>query len=93
MIKFISYDGKWPNLCRGILVIEKEGKRYELKNILISGGRCYFTDNYTNSHIEKGKWSIYGNKLPRELQNVQDVMEIKYLVNENVTWGCCGGCL
>lgn len=26
MIKFISYDGDFPNLCRGVLTVEIDGK-------------------------------------------------------------------
>lgn len=42
MIKFISYDGAWPNLCRGTLVVEKDGKQYSMYGVLISGGSVSF---------------------------------------------------
>lgn len=42
MIKFISYDGAWPNLCRGTLVVEKDGKQYSMYGALISGGSVSF---------------------------------------------------
>ena len=29
MIKFISYTGKYPNLCSGVLTVEINGKEYK----------------------------------------------------------------
>lgn len=40
MIEFVSYNGKFPNLCRGTLVIKVNGEEISLENYLISGGRC-----------------------------------------------------
>lgn len=93
MIKFISYDGKWPTLCMGTLTVEKNGKQYSMKYVLESGGSCGFYNNYSESYIKKGDWSIRKNELPKELQNDNDVEELTYLVNKNIPHGCCGGCL
>lgn len=93
MIKFISYDGKWPTLCMGTLVVEKDGKQYSMKYVLESGGSCGFNKDYSESYIYKDKWSVCKNDLPKELQNDVDVKEITELVNENIPYGCCGGCL
>lgn len=91
MLKFISYDGKWPNLCRGILIVEKDGKRYGLNSVLVSGGCCGFNRDYSESYIERGPWEIYKENLPQELQD--DYHELLELVNDNIDYGCCGGCL
>lgn len=91
MIKFISYDGKWPTLCMGMLTVEKDGKKYSMKHVLESGGSCDFNNGYSESYIKKGEWLIVERYLPKELQD--DVEELTYLVNKNIPYGCCGGCL
>lgn len=88
MIEFVSYNGKFPNLCRGTLVIKVNGEEISLENYLISGGRCWFDKDWVD-HVEKGNWRI--SKLPDDLEQYRD--EILEVVNENVPHGCCGGCI
>ena len=95
MLKFIEYTGKWPCLCMGTLILEFNEKRYEIKNLLSSGGSCGFVeidgDPYGDTCIGYGPWEINEYYLPDELKPYAD--EIRDLVNENIDQGCCGGCL
>lgn len=107
IIEFISYDGDFPNLCRGTLVIcvkeyaedfnscvEKNHmgyKEYHLKDVLVSGGSCGFKNDYTEDYCYQGAWDVNEYNLPDELKPFKK--QIKKLVNENVPLGCCGGCL
>lgn len=86
-VKFISYDGEFPCLCVGTLVLEIEGKRVELENVLSSGGTCSIDNDY-DEIVEEGPWSV---NLPEEYRQHEE--EITDLVNDNVPFGCCGGCL
>lgn len=90
MIEFVSYTGRYPNLCRGILTIKVYGKLYELTNVLCSGGSVWFDDGWCE-HVEDGEWAINKSNLPEELE--QYIEEIEYVVNENIEYGCCGGCV
>lgn len=45
MVKFVSYDGKYPNLCSGTLVLEVDGEKREIPYALCSGGSAYFDEN------------------------------------------------
>lgn len=93
-VKFISYTGRYPNLCSGILTLEIEGntvtfgptyKKSQYPDFWASGGNCDWDGNITS-----GPWIIDPDALPVEYQAYAD--EIEEVFNANVPWGCCGGC-
>lgn len=89
MIEFVSYDGKYPNLCSGQLVLKINGRVRELpRYCLHSGGRVWFEEGWGAAHIETGKWSI---DLPEDLEPLRK--EIEKCINKNIPHGCCGGCI
>ena len=88
MVEFVSYDGEFPALCCGVLTLKINGKPYVFPpNCMRTGGCITFDDDYFE-HIEHGPWSII---VPEELSQFKE--EITKCVNENVPWGCCGGCV
>lgn len=93
MIEFVSYDGAYPNICSGKLKLRMDGKLYELKYCLTSGGSVIRNDD-GDFDVKPGPWSVDlwhdEEKYPELLPHVN---EIEDLVNENVDWGCCGGCI
>lgn len=89
-LKFISYDGAYPNLCSGTLIMKLDGKDIEFPdNCLLSGGNVSFDDEW-NEEVTQGEWSIYEfpKGFPKELED-----EATDIVNENIEQGCCGGCV
>lgn len=87
---FVSYDGDWPNACSGTLVLAVDEKPYTFPEFcLSSGGSVWFDDDWSE-HIEQGPWSIekYPPGFPKELQE-----EAEFVVNMNIPYGCCGGCV
>lgn len=95
-VKFISYTGRYPNLCSGILALEIEEKtvtfglpyekpKPQYPNFWASGGNCDWDGNPTS-----GPWIIDPDALPVEYQAY--AAEIEEVFNANVPWGCCGGC-
>ena len=56
---------------------------------LHSGGSAGFDEEW-NDHVEDGPWSIsdWPEGFPESLKE-----KAEELVNENVSYGCCGGCL
>ena len=97
-IKFISYTGKYPNLCRGILTLEIDGEKIKFgygsggyDRFWKSGGECGFRGGYKESYCYCGEWVIDINEIPKQYQKY--AYEIDRVFNENVEFGCCGGCL
>lgn len=103
VVRFVSYTGRYPNLCSGLLTLEIEGKEYtfghdyntntagDYEKFWSSGGSCGFRNNYQDSYINGGDWCIDADELPEEFRKY--VYEIDEVFNSNVSQGCCGGCL
>jgi len=88
-LEFISYDGKFPNLCRGKLLIRLHGQQWGLR--LKSGGvaRSY-GDNV--EHIVQGPWQLEEDLLPDDFPR-DLIPAVLLLVEKRVPRGCCAGCL
>jgi hypothetical protein len=86
----VSYDGKYPNLCSGHLVVIIDGVKWDFgEHCLSSGGSVSFDDNW-NENVASGPWSI--SKWPDGfLVALEDV--VTEAVNEKIRHGCCGGCV
>lgn len=98
-IKFLSYDGTYPNLCSGTLGLEIDGKKVYCKRCLSSGGSAGVDfDNDYEEYCTTGDWTVYFEDIEGQLPDGMslsglDKQIITDLVNENVPHGCCGGCI
>lgn len=99
-VKFISYDGKYPNLCRGKLTLEIDGEKVTFsppvffkpnnsmyRSFWSSGGGL--NPNYEGTY--QGEWVIDIKEIPEQYRKY--AYEIDRVFNKNVEYGCCGGCI
>ena len=84
----IEYDGEYPNLCSGHLVVIIDGRRWDGFH-LSSGGSVSFTDEW-DEVVEEGDWDItdWPEGFPEHLK--ASVLEA---FNSEIPHGCCGGCV
>jgi hypothetical protein len=86
-VEFVSYDGMYPNLCSGTLVVRVGNKRFSFDDhALRSGGGLD-----ANYDPIIGDWDIDDDKWPEGLSKTLKADIVK-LVNETISHGCCGGC-
>lgn len=88
MVEFVSYNGRYPNLCSGKLVLHIDGKEVEFPDYCMCSGGSVWFDDEGDGHVEYGEWTV---DVPEEYMQFYD--EIQNCVNENVSYGCCGGCI
>lgn len=91
-IEFVSYDGQWPNLCSGELVLLIDGQTIECGDCLCSGGWVNHDEEYEFT-VTSGDWSIDFDAVQHLNLTDDEKNLITDLVNENVPQGCCGGCI
>lgn len=89
-VEFVSYDGDYPSLCSGTLVLSLDGKDIEFPSYCMSSGGSVWFDDEWDEHVEDGPWSI--SEWPEGWPESAKA-EVENVVNENVPWGCCGGCV
>ena len=93
MIKFISYNGEAPNYCRGVLILEIDGKitKFGYKSDCDYEPFWEMGGAWNNfGYGEREKWVADPSaSLPKKL----DVEKLLEVMNENVDSGCCGGCV
>ena len=90
-VEFISYSGRWPELCSGTLCMKVAGKVYTFgygERWWECGGSCWYANGETGN--DTGPWRLNKNYLPEELYPYADEMLAKF--NANVSFGCCFGC-
>ena len=88
-VVFISYDGKFPNLCSGTLRFKIGEHEFAWKYCLESGGRAPLDDE-----TEYGEWAVSFKKIPGLVGGIPKKIRQKIveMVNDNIGYGCCGGC-
>lgn len=88
MVEFVKYTGEWPCACYGELTVKIDGEEVTFASgCLTSGGSVWFDKDW-DEHVEEDPWSV---SLPDEY--VKYTKEVEEVVNENIPWGCCGGCV
>jgi len=86
----IKYDGGYPNLCSGKLIVMIDGKDWLFPDYcLSSGGSVWFDEDWTE-HVTQGEWSIceWPDDFPEDLKEQAEIE-----VNREIPHGCCGGCV
>jgi hypothetical protein len=88
-VEFISYSGKYPNLCSGELILKINDKEYKWEKptgFISSGGGL--NPNYEG--VYSGEWRVDYSQIPDEIKIYAEAIDD--CVNHNITYGCCGGC-
>jgi len=98
-IKFVSYDGEYPNLCRGKLTLEIDGKQQTFgytsdcdhDMFWTSGGSASVSLGDNEEFVSRADWQYdYSGKDKFIIGNQAALMDV---FNSNVRQGCCGGCI
>lgn len=89
-IALVYYDGEYPNLCSGQLIVAVNGKVWSFpSHCLSSGGSVTFDENWSEN-VDSGEWSVseWPEGFPEE-----DKQSTLDMINSEIPWGCCGGCV
>lgn len=88
----ISYDGKYPCLCMGHLVVWVNGTKWDFGTSALKSGGSIQRDDDWDMWAESGEWDIYEDGWPKGFPEIykEPVLE---KINEEIPHGCCGGCI
>lgn len=86
----ISYNGRYPNLCSGDLTVYVDGIEYDFPPYCMRSGGCVYENDEGYYQTDDGEWEItkWPEDFPKHLK--KPVLD---KINEEIPWGCCGGCI
>lgn len=86
----IIYDGEYPNLCVGTLVVVIAGVKWQFPDCCLDSGGSASFDADSEEVVRKGKWIIekWPPNFPNEFRKA-----VRKAVNTQIPHGCCGGCI
>ena len=89
----IEYDGKWPCLCMGHLKVWIDDTLWDFGTHALSSGGYIEHDGYFNDwETHSGEWTIDDYSWPKDFpEDMKKAVLDK--INEEIPWGCCGGCI
>ena len=86
----IQYNGAYPNLCRGRLVVTVDDKVWEFPEYCLSSGGYVRFDRDWQEEIGEGCWTV--TDWPQGFPEHQKIA-VTDAVNSEIPHGCCGGCV
>ena len=104
-VEFIEYTGCFPNLCSGTLTLKIDGeivkfghnyRSYDYKTHTFTDGVDYDSFWESGGGLDgdycpySGEWRIDVGLIPEKYRKYSK--EIDDVFNDNVPYGCCGGC-
>ena len=86
----IKYNGTYPNLCSGTLIVTVDGHRWVFPPHCLSSGGSVWFDDEGDEQMDEGPWSVYEwpTGFPDNLKPA-----VLDAINEHISYGCCGGCI
>lgn len=97
-VEFVSYSGKHPSLCIGLLVVKINGKQVsfgyggDYRTFWESGG-CAGVDDELDEFCTEGDWILEADRASYTDEIWELMPKLIKVMNDNVEHGCCGGCI
>lgn len=73
-------------LCSSTVIIAVDDETFPI--LLSSGGAVWFDEDW-DEHVSCGPWGV--NRIPPKFKHLKK--DIEDVVNREIPWGCCGGCV
>ena len=92
----IEYDGEYPNLCGGDLVVIIDDVRFPFPPDCLHSGGVTYIDSNSNTVVTEGPWSLldaWGEETWPEGFPEEYKGPVLNKINDVIPWGCCGGCI
>ena len=85
----IKYDGQYPHLCGGHLLVTVDGNEYDFGCHRLSSGGSQSFDEGLTEHIYSGPWKVdsWPDNFPKQYR-----FAVVATINDKIEHGCCGGC-